>query len=58
MKITIEHKETKIIIEETGTDKVLTTMQYSDQNRALQETIKVMCDQIIKLQLNNNQNKT
>ena len=51
MKITVEHKGTKIIVDENvvpAPDKVV-TMRYSDQNKLIQETIIVMCEQVRKL---------
>lgn len=51
MKITIEHKDTKISIEETYESKDRhASMKWKDENKAIQETIAVICDQIIKLQ--------
>lgn len=52
MKITVEHKETKIIVEEAenvNNDR-LVSMRWSDQNKQIQETIIVMCEEVQKLQ--------
>jgi len=52
MKITVEHKETKIIVEESenvNNDR-LVSMKWSDQNKQVQETIIVMCKEVQKLQ--------
>ena len=51
MKITVEHGNTKIIIEESENQKSdkVATIRYSDQNKLIQETIVVICEQIKKL---------
>lgn len=52
MKITIEHEGTKIVVDEDGTNLTsdrTASMRWSDQNVQIQETIKIMTDQIIKL---------
>lgn len=51
MKITVIHDKTQITIEEfvfSGQDKN-TTIRWSDQNKNLQETITVICEEILKL---------
>ncbi len=50
MKITVKHKDTEITIIETLDDpKRHATIKYSDENKSLQDTIIVMCEQIKKL---------
>ena len=51
MKITVKHKDSQIIVSESdniGKDKTA-TMRYADQNMQIQDTIKVMVEQILKL---------
>lgn len=47
MKIIVKHKDTKISIVETDSEVV--TMRYDEQNKRVQETLKVICEQIIKM---------
>lgn len=48
MKITVKHKGTEItIIEDTSKD--CASMRWSDQNKNIQETIRVIVEEIIKL---------
>lgn len=50
MKITVEHKDTKISVEEYGDNNRMVTMKYSDENKSIQETIAVIVEQVQKLQ--------
>ena len=50
MKITVTHKDTTIIVDESdnkGDDK--SSMRWNNQKEAIQETINVMIEQCIKL---------
>jgi len=49
MKITIEHKDTKVIVEETEQIDRTATMAYDNQNKQIQETIVVIMEQVRKL---------
>jgi len=54
MKITVKVDDIEIVIDEQLSGR-MTTMQYADQNRQIQETIKVMVEQCIELyQISNN----
>lgn len=52
MKITVKHKDTEIIVSENENDTKdrVASMRWSDQNKQIQETIIVICEQVIKLQ--------
>lgn len=52
MKITVKHKDTEIIVSENENDikDRVSSMRWSDQNKQIQETIIVICEQVIKLQ--------
>ena len=52
MRITIKHKDTEITVDEANTSEKdrLSTMRWDDQNKHIQETIIVMCEQIKKLE--------
>ena len=49
MKITIRIDNIEITVDEHQQGSRNATMQYSDQNKQIQETIKVMSDECIKL---------
>lgn len=50
MKITVKIDNIEISIDEQMEDsKRMTTMQYSDQNQQIQNTIKVMVEECMKL---------
>lgn len=52
MKITVKHKDTEIIVSENenGNKDMVASMRWSDQNKYIQETIIVICEQVKKLQ--------
>ena len=52
MKITVKHKDTEIIVSENENDTKdrVSSMRWNDQNKQIQETIIVICEQVIKLQ--------
>lgn len=52
MKIIVKHKDTEIIVSENENDHKdrVASMRWSDQNKLIQETITVICEQVIKLQ--------
>lgn len=47
MKITVKLKDIKIVVNDFDNNAVL---KYESHNKQVQETIKVMCDNCIKLQ--------
>lgn len=49
MKIIIEVKDVRLEVSETGLADRTATMKYTDQNKQIQETLKVMIEQVIKL---------
>lgn len=50
MKITVKINSVEITVDEQGQHDRTATIRYSDQNTQIQETIKVMAEQCIKLQ--------
>ena len=49
MKITIKHKDTTIIVDESDNEtkyESKASMRWGDQNLAIQNTIEVMCKQV------------
>ena len=52
MKIIVKHKDTEIIVSENENDTKdrVASMRWNDQNKQIQETIIVICEQVIKLQ--------
>jgi hypothetical protein len=52
MKITVKHKDTEIIVSENKNDAKdrVASMKWSDQNKQIQDTIIVICEQVVKLQ--------
>jgi len=47
MKITVEHKDIKIILEEVGNEH--STLRWSDQKESIQQTLSKMIDEVIRL---------
>lgn len=50
MKITIKINNVEITVDEQCQDDRAAVIRYSDQNKHIQETIKVMAEECIKLQ--------
>ena len=50
MKITVKINNVEITVDEQGQNERTATMRYEDQNKQIQETIKVMVGECIKLQ--------
>lgn len=46
MKITVKYNKTKIIVDDKSTDAVI---KFDNYNKQLQCTIKIICDEVIKL---------
>jgi hypothetical protein len=46
MKLTIVHKGTTVIVDESDNVKDRATMRYSDQNQQVQETITLIINEI------------
>jgi hypothetical protein len=49
MKITVKVDNIEISIEEQGSEKDHVRIRYSDQNKQIQDTIKVMAEECVKL---------
>lgn len=50
MKITVKVKDVEITVDEQGQNDRTVTMKYTDQNKQIQETLKVMAQEALKLQ--------
>lgn len=50
MKITVKINNVEITVDEQGQNDRTATIRYSDQNKQIQETIKVMAEECLKLQ--------
>ena len=50
MKITVKINNVEITVDEQGQNDITATIRYSDQNKQIQETIKVMAEECLKLQ--------
>lgn len=50
MKITVKVKDVEITVDEQGQNDRTATMRYTDQNNQIQETLKVMVQEALKLQ--------
>lgn len=57
MIITVIHKQTKVVLEEhlINIKDTTVSMRWDDQNKQIQETLIVICDQIKKLNTENNE---
>ncbi len=49
MRITIKINNVEITVDEQGQNDRTATLRYPDQNKQVQETIKVMTEQCLKL---------
>ena len=49
MKITVKAKHIEIVVDEGGDSNYKTTIRYEDQNKQLQNTLKLMVDECLKL---------
>ena len=50
MKITVKINNVEITVDEQCQNDRTATIRYSDQNKQIQETIKVMAEECLKLQ--------
>lgn len=57
MRIRVKYKDIEIEVseEDTSSNDRQATMRYADQNKQIQDTIKVIADQVIKLKGKDNE---